>query len=430
LIGEDLQAARKNQEMPMDAHEMLDTADERIRDRRTAEVELSLVDDTGRALPHLACNVGLTRHEFRIGANAYRLFGLDDPELEEAYQERFADLLNYATLPFYWGGYEPEKDVNSRERLESMADWCRGKGLTTKGHPLVWHEVFPEWANEMEDEEALERQQARVREIVSHFRGRIDTWDVVNEATVSHRFDNAIGRWIAREGSANCVVRSLQWAHEASPDATLLYNDFNVSEDFENLVGALIKQGAPVHVIGIQSHMHRGHWPIERVWQVCEDYARFGLPLHFTETTALSGRLKGENDNEWHARHTDWKTTAEGEARQFEYGQQFYTTLFSHPAVEAITWWDFSDNGSWQGAPAGLVREDMSQKPFYDWLLDAFHQRWTTRADITADENGAAKLRCYFGDYAVRAKLPSGDQVSGTFTLPKRGDRRARVVLR
>lgn len=413
----------------MNPDEMLAAADARVKTNRTDEVELLLLDGKDEPLPHARAEIRLAKHEFRLGANAYRLFGLDDPELEGAYRERFADLLNYATLPFYWGGYEPEKDVTSRERLESMADWCRGKGLTTKGHPLVWHEVFPKWAEELKDEVVLERQQERVREVVSHFRGRIDMWDVVNEATVSHRSDNAIGRWFASEGAANCVGCSLKWAHEANPEATLLYNDFNVCEDFESLVAALIGQGAPVQVIGIQSHMHKGHWPIDRVWKVCETYSRFGLPLHFTEATMLSGRLKGEGDTDWHARHTDWPTTAEGEARQLEYGQQFYTTLFSHPAVEAITWWDFSDNGSWQGAPAGLVREDMTPKPLYDWLLDAFHKRWTTQASITTDENGAAKLRCYFGDYAVCAKLPSGDQVSGRFTLSKRGGRHVRVVL-
>ena len=53
---------------------------------------------------------------------------------------------------------------------------------------------------------------------------------------------------------------------------------------------------------------------------------------------------------------------------------KFYTALFAHPAVQAITWWDFSDLGAWLGAPAGWLRRDMSPKPVYDRLM-AFDQR-------------------------------------------------------
>jgi GH35 family endo-1,4-beta-xylanase len=413
----------------MNAQEMLASAERRIQDSRTATAELAFVSRAGRAFPRLEAQVRLTQHEFKLGANAYRLGGIADAGLQKAYDDRFASLLNYATLPFYWGGYEPEMDRPGRQRLEAMADWCLRNRIAAKGHPLVWHEVFPSWAASLSEPEVLERLERRVREIVSGFRGRIGIWDVVNEATVSHRFDNTVGRWMARDGAAECVAKSLQWAHEANPQAVLLYNDFNVSESFENLVGALQQRKAPFQTLGIQSHMHKAHWPIEKVWQVCETYSRFGLPLHFTEATVLSGRFKTPEDNDWHKRHTDWTTTPEGEARQLEYGQQFYTTLFSHPAVEAITWWDFSDEGSWQGAPAGLVRSDMTPKPLHDWLMEAFHRRWRTDARVTADSAGRATVRCFAGEHEVSGRLPSGQELCGTFTFARRGDRKVKVTL-
>ncbi|MGQ9813936.1 MAG: endo-1,4-beta-xylanase [Candidatus Roseilinea sp.] len=160
-------------------------------------------------------------------------------------------------------------------------------------------------------------------------------------------------------------------------------------------------------------------WPVERAWAICETYARFGLPLHFTELTVLSGRLKAADDNDWHFVHSDWHSTAEGEAAQLEYGSQLYTLLFSHPAVEAITWWDFADYGAWQGAPSGLVRKDMTPKPLYDWLMDAFHRRWTTRARTTTDDAGHVSLRAFYGDYAVTARLPSGDVLRGQCSISR-----------
>jgi len=411
----------------MNRDEILNGAEARIQEHRTAEARLRFVDKAGKPLANVAAEVSLARHEFKLGANAFRIGAIEDATVQRAYCERFAALLNYATLPFYWGGYEPQKDRTQEARLDTMAAWCRDNRITAKGHPLVWHEVFPKWAEAMPDPEVMKRQEERVKQIVYRFQGRIDVWDVVNEATVSHNHNNAVGRWMKAKGAARCVADALRWADGPNPNTTLLYNDFNVSPDFEKLVQALLDAKAPVKTVGIQSHMHKGTWPIERVWSVCETYARFGLPLHFTEATVLSGELK--KDDDWHKRHDDWHSTPDGEKAQGDYGQQFYTVLFSHPAVEAITWWDFSDNGAWQGAPAGLVRKDMSPKPLYEWLAEAFHKRWATNARATSDAAGAATLRCFFGEHEVRAKLPSGTELKGRFALARRGSRSVEVHL-
>lgn len=411
----------------MDDKTLLDGAEARIKEHRTAVARLKLVDRKKRPVPRAELEVRLVRHEFKLGSNAFRLGNIPDAKRQALYDERFAALLNYATLPFYWGSYEHSQGKENEAQLESMARWCAEHAVATKGHPLVWHEVYPGWAGKLSDEEVLTLLESRVKRIVSRFKGLIDIWDVVNEATVSHRFDNAVGRWMARHGAAQCVAKSLSWARASAPNATLLYNDFNVSQDFENLIQALRDTGAPLDAIGIQSHMHKGTWPLQRLWDVCQTYSRFGLPLHFTEVTILSGRLK--DDDDWHKVRTDWFSTPEGERSQLEYGSAFYTVLFSHPAVEAITWWDFSDDGSWQGAPAGLVRKDMSPKPLYDWLVDAFCKRWTTKEKVSSDASGIASVRCFFGTYEVTARTASGSSLKGRFTFSRRGAKDLEVVL-
>jgi endo-1,4-beta-xylanase len=413
----------------MTNEELVATAEEHIQSHRTARVVLRFANRAGQPLKGVGVHVHMLRHEFKLGANAFRVNDIRDERLQEGYNACFGALLNYATLPFYWGMYETKPGRTSATRLTAMALWCKRQGITTKGHPLVWHEVFPTWAETMGDTEVMARLLGRVKAIVSQFKGLVDIWDVVNEATVSSRFGNTVGRWIAREGAAAAVTQALAWANEANPAATLLYNDFNISPAFERLVQAQLDCRAPVKTIGIQSHMHKEEWPLVKLWQVCETYSRFGLPLHFTEATVLSGRAKAADDEDWHAVHADWPTTAEGEAHQLAYGQQFYTLLFSHPAVEAITWWDFSDNGSWQGAPAGLVRADMTPKPLYDWLMDAFHRRWTTDAQFVSDENGCADGRFFFGTYEARSRLPSGDEFNCQFTVARHGPREVSVTL-
>jgi len=404
-------------------------AESRIAAHRMGDFRIHLADEAGVPIPRAQVSLRLVRHDFRLGANGFLLRdnGISQPAqpaaelLAQEYERAFAGLLNYATLPFYWGGYEPNAGQENRERLRAMAAWCRDHGVRVKGHPLAWHEVFPRWADSLADAEALRLLRERIVRIVSEFRGLVDTWDVFNETTVSAQFANAVGRWVKDRGAAECVAEALHLARTANPDAELLYNDFNIAPEFEELVGQLQQRGAPFDAIGIQSHMHKGAWTAEKLWDTCETYARFGLPLHFTEMTVLSGRLKTADDNDWHRRHTDWLSTPAGEQRQLEEGRRFYTLLFSHPAVDAVTWWDFSDRHAWQGAPSGLLRSDMSPKPLAAWLRAAFHEKWTTRAEITSDDTGEARFRGFFGVYTVQAMTENGVGLTGAVTLPRRG---------
>ncbi|HID55674.1 TPA: hypothetical protein EYP37_04030 [Candidatus Poribacteria bacterium] len=163
------------------------------------------------------------------------------------------------------------------------------------------------------------------------------------------------------------------------------------------------EEGKPVYdVIGIQSHMHGGVWSTERIWEVCERFSRFGVPLHFTETTIVSSlRIEGRR----------WGETApELEERQADEVERFYTLLFSHPSVEAITWWDFSDRRAWQGAAAGLLRKDMSPKPAYERLMGLIKGRWWTEAEGRTDSDGEFRLRGFYGKYRVELRTPQGER--------------------
>jgi len=386
---------------PSAEEELLATASERIARHRQGDATVRVVDAQGNPVAGATVTVEQVRHAFLFGCNVFGLGQFPTEALNRAYADRFAALLNYATLPFYWGSFEPQEGKPRYDDLERMARWCAEHGITAKGHPLVWHEVVPPWAPA--DLEALEsRLSQRVHDIVGRFRGLIDVWDVINEATVSAGVDNPVGHWVKARSPATCVGASLAWAREANPDAMLLVNDFNLSPSYENLLETLRKEGRPVDAIGIQSHMHVGVWPLERVWQVCETYGRFGLPLHFTETTVLSGAPK--TDHDWMGYHPNWNTTPEGEVQQAEYVEKFYRLLFSHPAVEAITWWDFSDAGAWQGAPAGLLRKDMSPKPVYDRLLQMIKSEWWTRAEGQTDAAGEFHCRGFYGQYTITVR--------------------------
>jgi hypothetical protein len=93
--------AAKNAKDPLAA----DETSARIQKHRTADVTLTILDLDGRPLANASVTVEQVRHKFLFGCNAFGVKPQDTSEAQKAYQDRFAALLNYATLPFYWGAY-------------------------------------------------------------------------------------------------------------------------------------------------------------------------------------------------------------------------------------------------------------------------------------------------------------------------------------
>jgi hypothetical protein len=80
----------------------------------------------------------------------------------------------------------------------------------------------------------------------------------------------------------------------------------------------------------------------------------------------------------------------------------------AHPAVQALTWRDFSDHGAWQRAAAGLVRPDMTPKPVYQRLLELVKGRWWTNLTGVTNAQGEFTARAFYGRQRVEIEGPSG----------------------
>ena len=102
--------------------------------------------------------------------------------------------------------------------------------------------------------------------------------------------------------------------------------------------------------------------------------------------------------------------------------------LYSHPAVEAITWWDFSDRAAWQRALAGFLRRDMSPKPAYDALHRLIKDKWWTRTTVRTDDQGKAAFRGTLGQYQIT--VTAGGQKSEPQTLELRREQANQLTVR
>lgn len=375
------------------ADSLLKTANERIAAIRKAPAQIAVVDSKGNPVAGATVWVEQRRHSFLFGCNAFRLHYYQD-EQNALYAARFSALFNYATVPFYWAIYEPERGDTrvAYDKNRRIAEWCQANQIQAKGHPLVWHDLYPQWAPSDPDlaREALHQ---RIATIIPQFKSELRFWDVVNEATVAGQFQSGVGRWTRRDGPATVVETALRWAHEADPGAQLVYNDFNLGRTHLRLIEQLVKDNAPFQIIGLQSHMHRREWPLPDVWDICEDYSKFGKAIHFSEVTVLSGKHGWELPR-------PWPTTPEGEQRQADYVERLYTVLFSHPGVQAITWWDLQD-GEWMGAPGGLLHADLTPKPAYARLLKLIHGSWWTRESLSSKAKGVCMFVGFLGDYEL-----------------------------
>ncbi len=406
-------------------------ADREIRKRidkhRTADITLTVRDKDGRPLAGTTVTVQQMRHKFLFGCNAFQIGRIKKPKLHDGYRNKFAALLNYATLPFYWGGYERKPGETQKHRLEAMARWCAENGITTKGHPLCWHTVTPDWLEGKSLGEVEKLQIRRIRRDVEAFRGKIDMWDVVNEAVVMPDYKvkaNPITKLCKKTGRVELIKKAFAEARKANPEAILLLNDYDISHRYVELIEKCIDANAQIDAIGIQSHMHMGYWGAARAWEVCQMFSKFDIPIHFTELTILSGHLK--TDQDWLSYHPGWNTTAKGEARQAEQVVELYRVLFSHPSVEAITWWDFSDLDAWQGAPAGLVQKDMSPKPAYTELKKLIKDKWwTDPIKLQTNSDGQVNFNGYLGDYKVTCR-----QGAAMFSLQNSGMHTVKVKIK
>jgi GH35 family endo-1,4-beta-xylanase len=369
------------------------------------------VNAGGRPLADAEVRVEQLRHAFGFGNIGFELLehlnGNGAPGDDELAQ-LFLDAFDLAVLPFYWADFEPADGHPRTDRLRRAAEWFARHGVRVKGHPLVWHTLAPAWLLGRSNAEVLQAVRGRIRREVAGFAGLLDTWDVVNEAVIAPVFDNgdnAITPLIADVGRVEFVRRSFADARLANPAVALHVNDFDLSARYEELVEELLAADVRIDGIGLQTHMHQGYRGEERGLEVADRFARFGIPLHFTETTLLSGDLMPAEvvDLNDYVRE-DWPSTPEGEDRQADELERHYRSLFGHPAVASITYWGLADRGAWLGAPAGLVRPDGTPKPGYSMLRDLIRREWwTPPATLRTDAAGRVTVSGVKGDYVLTA---------------------------
>ena len=166
---------------------------------------------------------------------------------------------------------QPREGEFHFEQADALVDFATRNHLQVIGHTLVWakDERTPDWMFRDGDQPAsrdlvLERMRTHIRTLVTRYRGKIASWDVVNEALDDTEPYLRPSQWLSIVGP-EFIQEAFQAAHEADPAALLLYNDYNVESAKKRpkllrLIGDLRAAKAPLGAIGIQ-----GHWEVDQI---------------------------------------------------------------------------------------------------------------------------------------------------------------------
>jgi GH35 family endo-1,4-beta-xylanase len=219
---------------------------------------------------------------FIIGFEVQSLNLKDDSQAQQNIQKFLIDNANGATNTPYWNQYE-----KNPQGFRETAEWLQKHGIEVKEHPALWDQLIPEKnAKGNPIEITPEMIKAHVQEI-ARLPGQFT--EVNETADVNSAPDNAVTRWIKEEGPARATEKAIEWAKQADPGKTVLYNDFQNGAQEMRMLDQMQKDGRLPDAIGIQLHMDQGNWPLSRVEETVNQLAKYGKPIYITEISVLSG---------------------------------------------------------------------------------------------------------------------------------------------
>ncbi len=411
--------------------------------------KLKFVDGEGNPVTGVHAEIRQKTHDFRFGANLFMLDELETEEKNTAYQERFCELFNLATLPFYWCDLEPEqgkprfeKDspkIYRRPAPDLCLEFCEKKGIEPKLHCLNYDQWTPLWVPD--DAPTVKKHlDRRIAQIADRYKDKIDGMEVINE-TLCGETDHPVGKHSTRFFRESDIVEwSFEHARKYLPANKLIINEatpfvwgeafkYNRSAYYMQIERALAK-GASIDVIGMQYHMfYRAEEEEKRtklfynphnLYGVMDRYADFGKPLQVTEVTIPA-----------------YSTAREDEELQAEIVKNLYRIWFSHPNMEAIIYWNLAD-GYAAFAPQGdmsygenyyhgaLLHFDMTPKPAFYELKKLIHETWNTKLSLDGDERGNLSMKGFYGEYEVT--LTAGEKTVSTQLHLEKGAKNEFVI--
>ncbi len=261
---------------------------------------------------------------------------------------------------------QPEEGRFNFRLADAFVGFAQATGLKACGHCLIWakDERTPAWlfkagTNLVSRDLLLRRMQAHIEAVAGRYRGKVISWDVVNEALDDGNVDIRPSKWLSVLGE-NFITKSFEFAHAADPEAVLVYNDYNTElpgkrAKLLRLLRHLQDQKAPIHAVGIQGHWELDTVPYEGIEETITAIQKLGLKVVVSEMDidviprsrwwAEGGKYRDEL-----ARFNPYTNGCPADIlqRQAEQYRKLFSIFLRHAdAIARITFWDLHDGRSW-----------------------------------------------------------------------------------
>jgi endo-1,4-beta-xylanase len=266
-----------------------------------------------------------------------------------------------------WGLVHPQPTQYNFKPADDYVAFGQQHKLFIIGHTLLWHQQTPKWVFEDEAgqpasrEVLLKRLEDHITTVVGRYKGKIQGWDVVNEAIDDQQGELRKTKWVEILGE-DFAAKAFEFAHKADPKAELYYNDYSLyrpekREGVIKLVKGLQAKGIKVTAIGMQGHYGLRRPSIEQIKASIVAFAKLGVHVNFTEldidVLPNPSRRQGADISENYAADPRYNPYPAGlpDSVQQQLTQR-YADLFAlfrkhRDVIDRVTLWGVTDADSW-----------------------------------------------------------------------------------
>ncbi|WP_285495280.1 endo-1,4-beta-xylanase [Actinomadura sp. NBRC 104425] len=258
-----------------------------------------------------------------------------------------------------WDATEPSRGSFSFGNADRIVDHAQSRGMKIRGHTLVWHSQLPGWVSGLPSaSDVRSAMNNHINQVMGHYRGKIHSWDVVNEAFQDGGSGARRQSVFQQRLGDGYIEEAFRTARAADPNAKLCYNDYNIDDAnaaktraVYNMVRDFKARGVPIDCVGLQSHFNAQSPVPSNYQQNIEQFAALGVDVQITELD-IEGSGSAQADNY----------------------RRVVQACLAVSRCTGITVWGIPDHYSWRASGTPLLFDsNYNKKPAYDAVLAALN---------------------------------------------------------
>jgi endo-1,4-beta-xylanase len=252
---------------------------------------------------------------------------------------------------------EPQQNNFTFGSADQIVNYGLSRGWRVRGHTLAWHSQQPGWMQNLSGTALRNAMINHITRVATNYRGRIYSWDVVNEAFADGSSGARRDSNLQRTGN-DWIEVAFRTADAADPGAKLCYNDYNTdnwndakTQAVYRMVQDFRNRGVPIDCVGFQSHFNANSPYPSNYRTTLSSFAALGVDVQITEL--------------------DIEGSGTTQANSY---RNVVNDCMAVSRCNGITVWGVRDSDSWRASGTPLLFDgNGNKKAAYDAVLSALN---------------------------------------------------------